>query len=81
MVSRPITEDFKEKSTAAMRQDIEGWFDFGHQVEVVELRKATRIGCFDAYANGQLWRSRIGLVRVLEWIRKATPRVLSQHAV
>lgn len=55
-------------------------FDNGHQVQIMELRKTTRVDCYDAYANGTLWKPRIGLSRVLEWIRKANPRALSPRS-
>ena len=42
---------------------------------IMELRKSNRIDCYDCYINGELWKSRIGWSKVLEWIRKAFPRV------
>ena len=58
-------------------------FDVGDTpvVQVMELRTTSRIDCYDAYANGELWKQRIGLSRVLEWIRKANPRLLSAQAL
>lgn len=52
-------------------------FDFGYEKQVMELYKTNRNDCFEAHANGKLWNSFIGLSRVLEWIRKANPRVKS----
>lgn len=57
-------------------------FDTGDSpaIQVMELRKTTRVDCYDAYANGEMWKQRIGLSRVLEWVRKANPRLLSHRA-
>lgn len=41
----------------------------------MELRRSDRIDCYDAYADGALWRRRIGWSRVLAGLRMALPRV------
>lgn len=58
-------------------------FDVGDApvVQVMELHKTSRIDCYDAYANGEMWKQHIGLSRVLEWIRKANPRLVSSRAL
>lgn len=51
-------------------------YDCGETVtKTMELRRSNRIDCYDCYVNGELWKSRIGWSRVLEWIRKAFPRI------
>jgi hypothetical protein len=44
-------------------------------VRRMELRRSNRVDCYNCYIGGKLWKSRIGWSRVLEWIRKAHPRV------
>ena len=50
-------------------------YDFGEKTVTMELRRSSRIDCYNCYIDGQLWKSRIGWSRIQEWIRKAFPRV------
>lgn len=53
-------------------------YDSGEPVERrMELRRSNRVDCYDCYINGELWKSRIGWSRCLEWIRKAFPRIVN----
>ncbi len=56
-------------------------FDFGVRFARMDLYRTSRVDCYDAYINSELWKSRIGWSRVLEWIRKAFPRVISERAL
>ena len=56
-------------------------FDPGAQgSHIFELRKARRCDQFRVSVDGQPWKI-AGLARVLEGIRKATPRMLSERAL
>ena len=50
-------------------------YDVEKVTHTMELRRSSRIDCYDCYINGELWKSKIGWSRVLEWVRKAFPRV------
>jgi hypothetical protein len=50
-------------------------FDFGAERHEFELRRSRRVDSYRVYVDGQPWRV-CGLSRVLEGLRKATPRVL-----
>jgi hypothetical protein len=52
-------------------------YDFGLRIAVMQLYRSSRCDCYDAYTGGKLWKQRIGWSKVLEWIRKAFPRVKS----
>lgn len=54
--------------------------DFGHEQHVFELRKTRRVDTYAVYVDGKPWK-RSGLSGVLEGIRKACPRVMSQRAL
>ena len=54
--------------------------DFGHAVHVIELHRTPRIDQYRAVVDGQPWRARIGLARVLAGLRKSLPRVRSPRA-
>lgn len=51
-------------------------FDFGHEAHVFELLRSRRIDSYRVVVDGKPWRT-CGLSRVLEGLRKATPRVMS----
>lgn len=56
-------------------------FDPGAQgAHVFELRKTSRCDQFAVVVDGRPWKI-AGLARVLEGIRKATPRMLSERAL
>lgn len=55
-------------------------FDFGEQRNVFELRRTRRVDCYAVTVNGMPWKVS-GLSGVLEGIRKACPRVLSERAL
>ena len=50
-------------------------FDFGHVTHVMDLHNSGRVDCYNVYADGKLWKERIGWSRILEGIRKSLPRV------
>ena len=50
-------------------------YDIEEVTHTMELRRSNRIDCYDCYINGELWKSKIGWSRVLEWVRKAFPRI------
>lgn len=54
-------------------------FDFEYEKQVMELHKTNRIDCYDVFINNKLWKKNIGLSRILEWLRKANPRLMSDR--
>ena len=56
-------------------------YDLGRRVSVMDLYRTNRVDCYNAVANGQPWKQNIGWSRVLEWIRKSHPRMLSTRAL
>ncbi len=54
-------------------------FDFGREAHTFELLRSRRVDQFRVLVDGKPWTV-AGLARVLEGIRKATPRVLSDRA-
>ena len=54
--------------------------DFAPEVHVIELHRTPRIDQYRAVVDGQPWRERIGLARVLAGLRKSLPRVRSPRA-
>lgn len=55
-------------------------FDFGEQRHVFELRRTRRCDQFAVTVDGKPWKV-AGLSAVLEGLRKATPRVMSERAL
>ena len=55
--------------------------DFGREVHVIELHRTARIDQYRAVVDGQPWRDRIGLARVLAGVRKSLPRVVSPRSL
>jgi hypothetical protein len=51
-------------------------FDFGDERHVFELRRTNRVDVFAVLVDGKPWK-RAGLTKVLEGLRKASPRVMS----
>jgi len=54
-------------------------FDFHDERHVFELKRTRRVDVFDVLVDGQPWK-RCGLSRVLEGLRKASPRVMSPRS-
>lgn len=54
-------------------------FDGGETRHVFELRRSRRVDQYRVFVDGQPWRV-AGLSAVLEGLRKANPRVLSDRA-
>ena len=54
--------------------------EFGEPPRVFELRKSRRCDSYNVFVDGEFWR-KAGITRVLEGVRKACPRVLSQRAI
>lgn len=54
--------------------------DFGRELHVIELHRTPRVDQYRAVVDGQPWRDRIGLARVLAGIRKSLPRVRSARS-
>lgn len=54
-------------------------FDFGYEKQVMELHKTNRVDCYNVFIDGKLWKKDIGLSRILEWLRKSNPRLLSER--
>ena len=54
-------------------------FDFGYEKQVMELHKTSRVDCYNVFIEGKLWKKNIGLSRILEWLRKANPRLMSER--
>lgn len=54
--------------------------DFGRELHVIELHRTPRVDQYRAVVDGQPWRDRIGLARVLASIRKSLPRVRSARS-
>ncbi len=54
-------------------------FDFGITSHVFKLYKTNRIDSYRVEVDDQPWKSSIGWARVLERVRKALPRVLSNR--
>ena len=54
-------------------------FDFGLESHTFELLRSRRVDQFRVLVDGKPWAV-AGLARVLEGIRKASPRVLSSRA-
>ena len=54
-------------------------FDFGYEKQVMELYKTKRIDCYDVFIEGKLWKKNIGFSRILEFLRKANPRLKSER--
>ncbi len=50
-------------------------FDHGHVVHVLELYRTNRIDCYRAFADGKLWKARIGWARALAGLRKSFVRL------
>lgn len=55
-------------------------YDSGHETHVFELRRSRRIDQYRVYIDGEPWRV-AGLSAVLEGLRKACPRALSERAL
>lgn len=49
-------------------------FDFGHRVHVLEFFRTDRIDCYRVFADGVLWKARIGWSQALAGLRKSMPR-------
>lgn len=56
-------------------------FDFGYEKQVMELHKTNRVDCYDVFIEGKIWKKDIGLSKILEWIRKANPRLISSRSL
>ena len=54
-------------------------FDFGYEKQIMELHKTKRVDCYDVFIEGKIWKKGVGLSRILEWLRKANPRLLSER--
>lgn len=63
-----------------MRITVERMDPGSESVHVFELRRARRVDQYAVLVDGKLWRV-VGLAGVLEGIRKATPRRLSDRAI
>ena len=50
-------------------------YDFGKEMHILNLYKTKRIDCYDVYCDGELWKKKIGMSRILEGIRKSSPRI------
>lgn len=78
-MARPAQERAPELPDLRMRITVER-FDVGDDSRhVFELRRSRRIDQYRVYIDGQPWRV-VGLSGVLEGLRKATPRLLSERA-
>ncbi len=54
-------------------------YDSGEPVtHVFECYKSKRVDCFKVIVDGKLWKECIGWSKILEGLRKASPRVLSE---
>ena len=53
-------------------------FDFGHERHEFELRRTNRVDTYAVLIDGKPWK-RGGLTAVLEGLRKACPRVMSER--
>jgi len=56
-------------------------YDFGMRFARMDLYRTNRVDTYDCIIAGAPWKTGIGWSRVLEWVRKAFPRVLSARAV
>ena len=54
-------------------------FDFGYEKQIMELRKTKRVDCYNVFIEGKLWKKDIGFSRILEFLRKANPRLTSER--
>lgn len=54
-------------------------FDFGYEKQVMELYKTNRVDCYNVFIEGKLWKKNIGFSRILEFLRKANPRLISER--
>ena len=54
-------------------------FDFGHVTHVFELRRTRRVDSYAVTVDGKPWQI-VGMSKVLEGMRKAMPRVMSERA-
>ena len=54
-------------------------FDFGYEKQVMELYKTNRVDCYNVFIEGKLWKKDIGFSRILEFLRKANPRLTSER--
>jgi hypothetical protein len=54
-------------------------FDFGYEKQVMELYKTNRVDCYNVFIEGKLWKKNIGFSRILEFLRKANPRLMSER--
>lgn len=52
-------------------------YDFGEVTHTFELFKTSRVDCYKVYVDGKLWKKKVGMSKILEGIRKSSPRVLS----
>lgn len=55
-------------------------YDYGEQTHVFELHKSRRVDQFRVFVDGKPWAV-AGMTRVLEALRKATPRAISSRAL
>jgi hypothetical protein len=55
-------------------------YDYGEETHVFELRKSRRVDQFRVTVDGKPLRGQIGLTRILDMLRKATPRAISPRA-
>jgi hypothetical protein len=56
-------------------------YDHGIRFARMDLYRTNRIDTYDCCIAGKLWKAGIGWSRVLEWVRKAFPRVLSERSL
>ncbi len=54
-------------------------FDFGYEKQVMELYKTNRVDCYNVFIEGKLWKENTGFSRILEFLRKANPRLTSER--
>lgn len=63
------------------RVTIEDFDGVDARVHVIELRRSNRIDSYRVVIDGRAWAPRgqktVGWSRVLDWVRKATPRLAS----
>jgi len=78
-MERPAPDYPADLPEVRMRITVER-MDFGLETHVFELRRTNRCDVYAVSIDGQPWK-RAGLTAVLDGLRKACPRVMSQRAL